>query len=62
MPEVVVTIPVKQVASIIKSMSKQELETLLLLLLEDSKELLDRTKDLKEKKFNYLTRDEVFDV
>ena len=62
MPVLTINIPVQQVASIINNMNDSEIETLLLLLSEEGKELLKRTADLKEKKIQYLTRDEVFDV
>jgi hypothetical protein len=62
MPEVMVDLSVKNVANLIRSMSKQEIETLYLLLTKDGEELLTRKKDLDQKKVKYLTREEVFDV
>jgi len=62
MPELMINIPVQQVATIINSMNDGEMETLLLLLSEEGKELVKRTEDLKNKKVKYLSRDEVFDV
>ena len=57
-----INIPVQQVATIINSMNDGEMETLLLLLSEEGKELVRRTEDLKKKNVKYLSRDEVFDV
>lgn len=62
MPELMINIPVQQVATIINSMNNSEIETLLLLLSEEGNELIKRTEDLKKKKIKYLSRDEVFDV
>ncbi len=62
MPELMVEIPIKEVAYLINKMNKQELETLYMLLTEDGEELLKRNKDLKSKKAKYLNRDDVFDV
>ncbi len=62
MPEVMVDIPIKEVACLINKMNKQELETLYMLLTEEGEELLKRNKDLKSKKVKYLNRDNVFDV
>ena len=62
MPELMINIPVQQVATIINSMNDGEMETLLLLLSDEGKELLKRTEDFKKKKVKYLSRDEVFDV
>ena len=49
-----INIPVQQVATIINSMNDGEMETLLLLLSEEGKELVKRTEDLKNKKVKYL--------
>lgn len=62
MPELIIDISTHQVAAIIDSMNEGELETLLLLLSDEGKELIKRNKDLKEKKVKYLSRDEAFDV
>lgn len=62
MPEYRITITVRQLATMIKSMNDNELETLLLLLSDEGNELLNRNNDLKEKKVKYLSRDEAFDV
>ncbi len=62
MPEVIIDIPIKEVAHIINKMSKEELETLHLLLTEEGVELLERTEDLKLNRVKYITEDEAFDV
>jgi len=62
MPELMINIPVQQVATIINSMNDGEVETLLLLLSDEGKDLLKRNDDLKKKKVRYLSRDDVFDV
>ena len=55
-------ISVATIADIIKSMSKDKIETLSLLLSPEGAGLLERKKDMEEKKVHFLTRDEVFDV
>ncbi|MBW1676013.1 MAG: hypothetical protein JRF30_00395 [Deltaproteobacteria bacterium] len=62
MPEMMIDIPVKEVAKIIKVMTEQEIETLALLLTEEGAELLERKKDLELNRVQFLTRDEAFDV
>lgn len=62
MPEMILDIPVKDVAKIIKAMSEEEMETLSLLLSEEGAELLERKKDLELNRVKLLTRDEAFDV
>ena len=62
MPEMVIDIPIKDVAQIISKMSSRELETLTLLLAEEGKDLLKRNEDLKSGKVQYLSEDEAFDV
>ncbi|MCK4729303.1 MAG: hypothetical protein KAT27_10285 [Desulfobacterales bacterium] len=62
MPEMMIDIPVKEVAKIIKVMTEQEIETLALLLTEEGAELLERKKDLELNRVKFLTRDEAFDV
>lgn len=62
MPEMMIDIPVKEVAKIIKVMTEQEIETLALLLTEEGAELLERKKDLEVNRVKFLTRDEAFDV
>lgn len=62
MPEMMIDIPVKEVAKMIKVMTEQEIETLSLLLTEEGAELLERKKDLELNRVKFLTRDEAFDV
>ena len=62
MPEMMIDIPVKEVAKIIKVMTEQEIETLALLLTEEGAELLERKKDLELNRVKFLTRDQAFDV
>lgn len=62
MPELMINIPVQQVATIINSMNDEEMETLLLLLSEEGRELVKRTEDFKNNRVKYLSRDQVFDV
>ena len=62
MPEMVVNIPIKDVAHMISNMSKQEVETLYLLLTKEGTELLERNNDLQNQRVKYLTEEEVFDV
>ncbi len=57
-----VRVKVEDVANIIDNMSKEELETLLLLMEKRDKELLKRKRDIETGKVEALTRDEVFDV
>ena len=60
MTELSIDIPIKSIAQLISSMSKQELETLYLLLTEEGAELLERKNDLILKKVTFLDRDEAF--
>jgi len=62
MPEMMIDIPVKEVAKMIKVMTEQEIETLALILTEEGAELLERKKDLELNRVKFLTRDEAFDV
>ena len=62
MPEMILNIPIPDIAGMINSMNKQELETLYMFLTEQGSDLLERNQDLKLKKVTYLTEDEVFDV
>ena len=62
MPEMMIDIPVKEVARIIKSMSDKEVETLTLLLTDEGSELLERKRDLEEGRLKFLSKEEVFDV
>ncbi|ODS31842.1 MAG: hypothetical protein SCARUB_03019 [Candidatus Scalindua rubra] len=62
MPETKIDIPIKNIAKMIDSMNKQEIETLYMLLTKDGKELLKRKKDLELKRVKFLSRDETFNV
>jgi len=62
MPEVMVDISVKHVASMIRKMDKQELETLYMLLTKEGKELIKRKKEVEQRTVRLLTREEVFNV
>ena len=44
----------------INNMSSQELETLYMFMTDQGSDLLERNKDLKLKKLNYMTEDEIF--
>ncbi|MBE9561247.1 MAG: hypothetical protein IMF12_00105 [Proteobacteria bacterium] len=57
-----IDIPIKNVAKLITSMSKQEIETLYLFLIEDGEEILERKKDVLSNNVKLLNRDEAFDV
>ncbi|MDM8548445.1 hypothetical protein QUF72_00145 [Desulfobacterales bacterium HSG2] len=62
MPEMTISIPVNEIARMIRAMNKQEVETLLTLLTEEGTELLKRKREIESGKVRLLTRDEVFDV
>ncbi len=62
MTELLIDIPIKNIAQLITSMNKQEIETLYLLLTEEGEELLERKKDVVFKRVKFLSRDEAFDV
>ena len=62
MTEVCIHIPVENIAGMIKSMDKQELETLCLLLSNQGRELRKRKDEIDSGKVRMLSRDEVFDV
>jgi len=62
MPEMVIDIPIKQLADVISHMSRQELETLYMFLTKEGEELLERNNDLKFRRVKYLTEEEVFNV
>jgi hypothetical protein len=62
MPQITFDIDVHDLAKVITSMKKNDLETLLLLLTDDSEELLKRKHDLESGKVKALSREEVFDV
>ena len=62
MPEMMIDIPVKEVARIIKSMNDKEVETLTLLLTDEGSELLERKRDLEDGRLKFLSKEEIFDV
>jgi hypothetical protein len=62
MPEMTVDIPIRKLAYMIGSMSRQELETLYMFLTEEGSELLERNRDLELGRVKYLTEEEAFDV
>jgi len=62
MTELLIDIPIENIAKLISSMNKQEIETLYLLLTEEGAELLQRKNDVLLKKVKFLDRDEAFDV
>lgn len=62
MPEMVLNIPIPDIAGMINNMNKQEIETLYMFLTKQGSDLLERNKDLKSGKTDYLTEEEVFDV
>ncbi|MGI0483527.1 hypothetical protein ACN4EE_22435, partial [Geminocystis sp. CENA526] len=57
-----IDIPIQNIAELITSMNKQEIETLYLLLTEEGAELLERKNDVLLKRLKFLNRDEAFDV
>jgi len=62
MPEMMIDIPVKEVARIIRSMNDKEVETLTLLLTDEGSELLERKRDLEDGRLKFLSKEEIFDV
>ncbi len=62
MTELLIDIPIENIAKLITSMNKQEIETLYLLLTEEGVELLQRKNDVLLNKVKLLDRDEAFDV
>ncbi|MCD6319922.1 MAG: hypothetical protein J7M03_04505 [Candidatus Desulfofervidaceae bacterium] len=62
MPQVTLNISLEELAKIINSMSKEDRETLSLMLKGEDKELLERKQDIELGKVTTLSRDEVFDV
>ncbi|MBL1211443.1 hypothetical protein [Geminocystis sp. GBBB08] len=62
MTKLSIDIPIKNIAELITSMNKQEIETLYLLLTEEGAELLERKNDVLVKRLKFLDRDEAFDV
>ena len=62
MPEMTLNVSVEDIAKLIACMEKRELETLSVLLTEEGKELLERKKDIENKKIKALSREEIFDA
>ncbi|WP_017293385.1 hypothetical protein [Geminocystis herdmanii] len=62
MTKLSIDIPIQNIAELITSMNKQEIETLYLLLTEEGTELLERKNDVLLKRLKFLNRDEAFDV
>jgi len=62
MPEMVLDIPIPELAGVINRMNSQEIETLYMFLTKQGEELLERNRDLELKKIDYLTEEDVFDV
>ncbi len=62
MTKLSIDIPIENIAELITSMNKQEIETLYLLLTEEGAELLERKNDVLLKRLKFLDRDEAFDV
>jgi len=50
------------IAKVIASMEKRDLETLLILVTDEGKELLKRKQDIESKEVKTLSREEVFNV
>ncbi|MGI0483119.1 hypothetical protein ACN4EE_20340 [Geminocystis sp. CENA526] len=62
MTKLSIDIPIQNIAELITSMNKQEIETLYLLLTEEGTELLERKNDVLLKRLKFLNREEAFDV
>ncbi|MCJ7782957.1 MAG: hypothetical protein MUP41_03440 [Desulfobacterales bacterium] len=62
MPQIILDIKLEDLAKVIASMEKRDLETLLILLTDEGKELLKRKQDIESKEVKTLSREEVFDV
>jgi len=62
MPQIILDIKLDDLAKVIASMDKKDLETLLILLTDEGKELLKRKQDIESKEVKTLSREEVFDV
>lgn len=62
MTKLSINIPIQNIAELITSMNKLEIETLYLLLTEEGAELLERKNDVLLKRLKFLNRDEAFDV
>jgi|APFre7841882630_1041343.scaffolds.fasta_scaffold221983_2 hypothetical protein len=62
MPQITLDITLDDLAKVIAGMEKRDLETLLILLTDEGKELLKRKQDIESKEVKTLSREEVFDV
>jgi hypothetical protein len=62
MPQITLDITLDDLAKVIASMEKRDLETLLILVTDEGKELLKRKQDIESKEVKTLSREEVFDV
>jgi len=62
MPQITLDITLDDLAKVIASMEKRDLETLLILITDEGKELLKRKQDIESKEVKTLSREEVFDV
>ena len=62
MPQITLDITLDDLAKVIAGMEKRDLETLLVLVADEGKELLKRKQDIESKEVKTLSREEVFDV
>ena len=62
MPQITLDITLDDLAKVIASMEKRDLETLLILVTDEGKELLKRKQDIESKEVKTLSREAVFDV
>ena len=62
MPELSIDIPIKNIATMISRMNKQDIETLYMYLTSEGTELQDRNKDLELGRVEYISESEAFDV
>ena len=62
MLQITLDITLDDLAKVIASMEKRDLETLLILVTDEGKELLKRKQDIESKEVKTLSREEVFDV
>ena len=62
MPQITLDITLDDLAKVIAGMGKRDLETLLVLVADEGKELLKRKQDIESKEVKTLSREEVFDV
>ena len=62
MPQITLDITLDDLAKVIASMGKRDLETLLILVTDEGKELLKRKQDIESKEVKTLSREEVFNV